>query len=60
MTKKHFIALADALRHVWPAMTLDAQKAILDFCRAQNPRFMESRWLDYVTGQAGPNGGQKS
>ena len=61
MTKKDFIALADALRTLGPddhnQVTLDT---IADFCAAQNPQFKRARWLDYVAGKCGPNGGGKA
>ena len=65
MTKKNFIALADVIkRH-----TLDIAKApfsthhihaLADFCESQSPNFNRSRWLDYIAGKCGPNGGKKS
>jgi hypothetical protein len=65
MTKKHFIALADAIRkyemgcayHEW--FTESQVKALADFCQSQNPRFNRERWLDYIAGKCGPNGGAK-
>jgi len=30
---------------------------LADFCAAQNPRFNRSRWLAYIAGTCGPNGG---
>lgn len=47
-----------------PYMTaLDAwqttQHALAAFCAAQNPAFDRGRWLDYVAGKCGPNGGAK-
>lgn len=56
MSKKHFIALADALRPVWESMTPDAQNTILRFCRSQNSQFDWSRFVDYVEGRCGPSG----
>lgn len=57
MTKKDFIALADAIRGTNPS------KAVLDalvrFCRQQNPAFNESRWRDYLAGKCGPSGGNR-
>lgn len=32
--------------------------ALADFCAAQNPRFDRERWLPYVAGECGPNGGK--
>ena len=65
MTKKHFIALADAIR------TFNAQRvalehefdynqliALAEFCRDQNPQFNRERWLAYIAGECGPNGGK--
>ena len=68
MSKKHFIALADALREQKPAPHWDANKhvqwnqdvkAIADVCAASNPQFNRARWMDYVNGLCGPNGGVK-
>jgi hypothetical protein len=55
MSKKDFIRLADYLRHVH--LSEEALKAICDFCKASNPRFMENRFRDYLAGLCGPNGG---
>ena len=63
MTKKHFIALAEAIkRHnqndfkdefsVMQILTL------MDFCKSQNPVFNADRWLGYIAGDNGPNGGK--
>jgi hypothetical protein len=71
MTKKHFIALADALREyntsalphgtstVSPLEVSHTQLLCLaDFCQAQNSRFNRARWHDYLAGQCGPKGGK--
>lgn len=65
MTKQHFIALADTIkdfnavaRQDGTAMFTETQIAVLaGFCEEQSPRFNRSRWLDYINGQCGPNGG---
>jgi hypothetical protein len=61
MTKKHFIALADAIRehnksHLNP-FKFDQLQQLGRFCYSQNPRFNQSRWIDYIDGKCGPNGG---
>ena len=69
MTKRHFIALADVLRRLRPDQhpndlrryeqwqkTVDA---LADFCRSQNPQFDRQRWLGYIAGTNGPNGGSR-
>lgn len=31
---------------------------LADFCQAQNPRFNRERWLQYINGECGKNGGK--
>ena len=71
MTKKDFIALADAIReynagfqpYTNPAgstvpFTFQQLNALADFCQSQNPNFKRSRWLAYIAGECGKNGGK--
>lgn len=66
MTKKHFIALADAIRdHNNNVVRIGGtyfQPTQLDslatFLQRQNPRFNRQRWLGYINGFCGPNGGK--
>jgi hypothetical protein len=73
MTKKHFIALADIVRSLKPTATehgmsehFDAEmnqwrrmRAQLgDLCASSNPRFNRDRWLGYIAGTHGKNGGK--
>lgn len=68
MSKKDFIALADAIKAYQnltseglPLMQIftDNQiKMLADFCQSQNPRFNRYRWLAYIAGECGPNGGK--
>lgn len=73
MSKKDFIALADTLRiareqvtanydfpenikiadQTWNEITL----LIADFCKSQNGNFIRERWLGYIAGANGKNGG---
>ena len=68
MTKKHFIAMADEIRrhneHADPegyTTSLPFSRGqidvLADFCRSQNSNFNRDRWLDYIAGNCGPNGG---
>ncbi len=63
MTKKHFIALADKIRAhnatTRAAFTQDQLDTLAGFCMDQNPAFNYDRWLDYIAGKCGPNGGSK-
>jgi hypothetical protein len=67
MSKKNFIALADMIRfHNRTHATGDSAVfneshliALAEFCREQNCRFKRERWLDYINGKCGPNGGAK-
>ena len=71
MTKKNFIALADSIREVnarsrrengsyTPEHFSPANVAALaDFCQSQNPNFNRERWLGYIAGENGKNGGKR-
>jgi len=39
----------------WKAM----RNALGDFCQQQNGNFNRDRWLAYIAGECGPNGGKK-
>ncbi len=66
MSKKDFIALADAIReHNRVAInngeipfTPDQIDVLARFCKGQNYNFMKDRWLDYIAGECGKNGGK--
>lgn len=63
MSKQDFIALADAIRNVNDGtngaepFTANQVYALAAFCGRQNDRFNCSRWLSYIAGKCGPNGG---
>lgn len=65
MSKKHFISLADTVRNLTThddgeTVNLSAVvESLADFCASQNPRFNRSRWLAYIAGECGPNGGKR-
>ena len=71
MTKKHFIALADSIKQQnargcsdasqtgWTVFTPDQIEQLADFCAAQNPQFSRERWLGYIAGENGKNGGKR-
>lgn len=62
MTKQNFIALADiiiASRKENPSTWRQGEiRELAEFCRAQNPAFNRQRWLDYIDGKCGKNGGK--
>jgi hypothetical protein len=71
MTKKHFIALAHAIKEhnaskqaVWGhnsgrmCFSEEEIRTLADFCATQNPRFDRVRRLRYIAGECGPNGGK--
>jgi hypothetical protein len=61
MSKKHFIALADAIknsRRTGEDYFSNAELQILaDAFQGINPRFNRERWLGYIAGTNGKNGG---
>jgi hypothetical protein len=60
MTKKHFIVLAKYLIDTAGYCEPFSQKQLehlANFCHSQNPHFNEDRWLGYIAGTNGPNGG---
>ena len=62
MTKKHFIKLADYIAdttNYCETFTPKQIEHLANFCHSQNPNFNRERWLDYVAGLCGPNGGKK-
>lgn len=58
MTKKHFIAIADAIK----ANRAEFSDAALGILARQfsyiNQDFKSQRWFDYIDGKVGPNGGK--
>ncbi len=58
MSKKQFIALAETIQKSRAAFSENAINALAYFCEDQNPRFNRQRWLDYIEGKCGPNGGK--
>ena len=66
MTKQDFIALADEIRDhnrasqqvgAYVPFTPVQLNTLAAFCSKQNSRFNHERWLDYIAGKCGPNGG---
>lgn len=60
MTKKDFIGLADALRQSYRdgALRIKDAEVVADFLQSQNPNFKRERWMEYLAGIVGPNGGK--
>ena len=65
MSKKQFVALVDSIREHNRLAKFNGENAFTDeqlatlacFCASENPRFKRERWLDYIAGRCGPNGG---
>lgn len=63
MSKKHFIALADAIRmhnessHRTP-FDMTHLDTLAQFCNEGNGRFNRERWFNYIAGICGKNGGK--
>ena len=65
MSKTQFVPLADSIRehnrlakfNVENFVTDDQLAALARFCVSGNPRFKRERWLNYIAGRFGPNGG---
>lgn len=34
------------------------RERLAEFCKSQNSNFMMDRWVDYINGECGPNGGK--
>ena len=63
MTKKNFIALADVIKlyndcHE-PKFDVEQIHTLAHFCAVQNPSFNRERWLGYIAGSNGKNGGKR-
>jgi len=60
MNKKELVALADYLRDTrfyCEPFTAKQIEHLANFCHSCNPRFKRERWLDYIAGECGSNGG---
>jgi hypothetical protein len=67
MTKKNFIALANCIISANSRCSVYVQdhlrfsdnqiSKLADFCQSQNPNFNRERWLSYIAGECGSNGG---
>jgi hypothetical protein len=68
MSKQDFIALADTIKAqiareqsypgaVQRPFTFGQVQILADFCQSQNSNFKRDRWLSYINGDCGPNGG---
>ncbi len=65
MSKKNFVALADSIREHNRIARLNGENVFTDdqlatlarFCALENPRFKRERWLNYIAGECGLNGG---
>ena len=65
MSKKDFISLANAIKGYNDGQAplsnrgfdMEQISILASFCHTQNSAFKKDRWLDYIAGERGPNGG---
>jgi hypothetical protein len=57
--KRHFIALAEALRPVRKDLNETVLQALLAWCKAENRDFKLERFIEYLAGTCGPSGGRR-
>jgi hypothetical protein len=67
MSKKDFIGLADIVKDIgnmtdWQdegnAVISEFELRLCDYFKMTNERFKEDRWLSYIAGTCGKNGGK--
>lgn len=61
MTKKNFVALAEYLidrEGYCQPFTPEQIDHLANFCHAQNPNFDRDRWIAFIKGEVGKNGGK--
>jgi hypothetical protein len=60
VTKKNLVVLADYIKNTnSEPFTEDQIARLADFCQSQNPNFNRERWLGYIAGTNGKNGGNR-
>jgi hypothetical protein len=59
MTKKHMIALAQMIKDHRKKFSDEAIFTMADWMTTQNPAFKRDRWLGFIAGTNGPNGGSR-
>jgi hypothetical protein len=62
MSKKNFIRLAQYLadtKQYCEPFTQAQIEHLANFCHEQNPAFKRERWISYIAGECGPNGGAR-
>lgn len=61
MSKREFIELADLIIYErgfgWDRWKDVNVESLAKFCKQSNSRFNKVRWLAYINGECGPNGG---
>ena len=63
MNKKHFIMLADYIKDAQKFTDQPFTEAqiehLANFCHHVNHNFKRDRWISYIKGECGPNGGAR-
>ena len=63
MYRKQFVALAEEIKHhnrINPEHAFDAVQlaSIMRFLKSENPQFNAERWVGFIAGENGANGGR--
>lgn len=60
MNKKQLIAFAQTIKDNRSHFSAAAIACLAHFCTNQNPAFKRDRWLGFINGTCGPNGGKSN
>ena len=59
LTKRVLISLADTIRNAHDPFSKEQIEQLASFCSKHNPYFKRERWIRYINGECGSNGGAR-